>query len=266
MKKVLHISLMIILVAGAIILLAFSDLEYQRNTCKSFRVDVLNSSGQAMISSEEITALVMDEFGEIEGLPLAKQDLYRLENMVLSNPYVSSCEVFEIIGGNLVLKARVREPLVRVVNQDDDQFYLDLTGCLMPVSAVHPSHVLVASGYIADKFISLDKSERSLNSFPDSSVLHMVFPVAYYISKDSFLKSFIDQIYITEKKEIELVPKIGSQTIIFGDATDAREKLENLKTFYQKVMSSIDWNTYKSINLKYKNQVVCLKDTEYEQD
>jgi cell division protein FtsQ len=266
MKKVLHISFMAILIAGAIILLAFTDLEYQQRACKSFRIDVLNQSEEAMITSAEITDLVTDKFGKIEGSKIARIDLYQLENMVRDNPYVSSCEVFETIGGDLELKARVREPLVRVVNQDDDQFYLDVTGCLMPISAAHPSHVLIASGFIADKYISLDKSEKSLNTYPDSSVLHMVFPVAYFISKDEFLKSFIDQIYITEKKEIELVPKIGMQTIIFGDASDAREKLENLKTFYRKVMSNLDWNTYKSINLKYKNQVVCLKHIEYEQD
>jgi hypothetical protein len=34
------------------------------------------------------------------------------------------------------------------------------------------------------------------------------------------------------------------------------EKLENLKTFYQKVMSRMDWNIYKSINLKYE-LIIC---------
>jgi cell division protein FtsQ len=257
---------MLILVAGTIILLAFTDMEYQSKIFRSFRIDVLNPSERSMITAEEIAILVVDKFGDIEGSPMARIDLYELENTVLINPYVSSCEVYQTIEGDLVLKARVREPLVRVVNLDDDQFYLDLTGCLMPVSPAHPSHVPIASGFIADKFISLDKSEKTLNTYPDSSVLHQVYPVAYYIFKDDFLKSFIDQIYITEKKEIELVPKIGSQAIIFGNAEDAAEKLENLKTFYKKVMSNIDWHYYKSINLKYKNQVVCLKFIEYEQN
>jgi cell division protein FtsQ len=266
MKKVLYITWMAILIVGPILLLSFTDMDYHTKACKSFKVDVLNPSDAAMINSEEISELVADKFGRIEGSSLSVLHLYDLENTVAANPYVSSCEVFETMGGNVVLKARVREPLVRVINSEDDQYYLDMTGCLMPVSYAHPSHVIIASGFISDKFISIDKSEQSLNIFPASSVLHMIFPVAYYISKDSFLKSFIDQIYITEKKEIELVPKIGSQIIYFGDATDAKEKLENLKTFYRKVMANIDWNTYKSINLKYKNQVVCLKYIEHEHE
>jgi cell division protein FtsQ len=266
MKKILHISFMSILIAGTIVLLAFTNMEYQGKAFHSFTIEILNPSERAMITADEIKSLVTGKFGQVEGTTMARVDLYELENTVLANPYLSYCEVYQTIEGDLVLKARVREPLVRVINQDDDQFYLDLTGCLMPVSPAHPSHVPIASGFISDKYISLDRREKPLNDYPDTSALQQVYPVAYYIFKDDFLRSFIDQIYITDKKEIELVPKIGSQAIIFGDAGDAAEKLENLKTFYQKVMSNINWHTYKSINLKYKNQVVCLKSTEYEQD
>jgi cell division protein FtsQ len=259
MKKILHISSVIILIAGTIVLLAFTDLEHQRGTYKSFRLEVLNPSDKALVNSREINDLIIRNFGQIEGAPIARIDLYQLEQTVLANPYVSTCEVFQTIEGTLVLKARVREPLVRIINLDDKQYFLDYCGYVMPVNPGHPSHVIVANGLIRDQFVSLDKCEIPLTSYPDSSVLHQIYPIAYYISKDKFLKSFIDQIYVNEKKEIELVPKIGSQTIIFGNAADAKEKLENLKTFYEKVMSRTDWNVYKSINLKYKNQVVCSK-------
>jgi len=259
MKKILHISFFVILIAGTISLLAFTDHEYQRGNYKSFQIDVLNPSEQAMITLDEINGLIIKNFGEIEGSHIARIDLYKLETTVLGNPYVSSCEVFQTIEGDLVLKARVREPLVRIINQDDKQFYLDYNGYAMPLDPDHPSHVLIANGLITDQFVSLDKSENPLTIYADSSVLHQIFAVAFYISKDEFLKSFIDQIYINENREMELVPKIGSQSIIFGSAVDAREKLENLKTFYQKIMSNMDWNVYKSINLKYKNQVVCSK-------
>jgi cell division protein FtsQ len=34
-------------------------------------------------------------------------------------------------------------------------------------------------------------------------------------------------------------------------------KLENLKLFYQKALPKVGWERYSSINLKYKNQIVC---------
>jgi cell division protein FtsQ len=259
MKRALHISSIIILIAGTIFLLAFTDQEHRRGTYKSFSIEILNPSEVAMITSDEINELVINNFGTIKGSPILKTDLYKLETLVGANPYVAYCEVFQTIGGGLVLKAKVREPLVRIINLDNQQFYLDRSGYAIPVNPAHPSHVIVANGLIGDRFVSLDKSEKSLNTFADTSVLRQIYPVAFHIAGDEFLGSFIDQIYINERHEMELVPKIGSQSIIFGNSDDAAEKLENLKSFYQKVMSKIDWNTYKTISLKYKNQVVCTK-------
>jgi len=259
MKRILNISFMVFLVAGLIVLAGFTDQEHQRLTYKSFRIDVLNGSEIAMITLDEIHELVNKNFGEIEGSPIKGIDLLDLEKTVLANPYVSSCEVFQTIGGGLVMKVRVREPLVRIINQDGQQFYLDYNGWAMPLSKAHPTRVPVANGKIADRFVSLDKSEKPLSAFPATSIIHQIYPVAFHLSRDEFLKSFIDQIYINEKLEIELVPKIGSQTIMMGSATDAKEKLENLRTFYQKVMTKMDWTVYKEIDLKYKNQVVCSK-------
>lgn len=259
MNKVLHITLMAILVAGTIVLLAFTDREHKRKTYKRFRAEILNPSAQAMINLEEINALVEDNFGSIEGFPVTGTDLTELEHVLIANPYVSKCEVYKTIEGTLEMKVVVREPLVRIINQDDEQFYIDYNGYAMPLSPAHPSHVIVANGRIHARFISLDKTEKPISIFPDSSFVRQIYPVAWYISQDEFLKSFIDQIYINENKEIELVPKIGSQTILFGNVDNAKEKLENLRTFYQKVMSHMDWSVYKTINLKYINQVICSK-------
>ena len=259
MKRILHISFIALLITGTIVLVSFTDREHRHIRYKDFQIDVLNPSDDAMITAGEINELVLKNFGEIVGSPMAAIDLNKLENTVLGNPYVSSCEVFQTIGGGLVLKARVRSPLVRIINLEDQQYYLDYNGFAMPLDFAHPSRVPIANGLITDPFVSLDRSEKPLSVFPDSSVLHQVYRVAYYISSDEFLRSFIDQIYINQVREIELVPKIGDQVILFGSGDNAREKLENLKTFYLKVMNKIDWNTYESINLKYNNQVVCTK-------
>lgn len=266
MKKILNISSMVILIAGMIVLLAFTDQEHQQTRYSDFHAEVMNPSDEDCITEPEIRDLVFDHFGEIKGAPISHIDLFRLEQLVLASPYISSCEAFQTIDGNLELKARVRKPLVRVINDDNQQYYLDYQGCAMPVNPVHPAHVPVASGFISDRYVSIEKSEQSLKTFPPESVLHQIYPVAYHISADEFLASFIDQIYINDSLEIELVPKIGSQVILFGNGENAKEKLENLRTFYEKVMSKIDWTLYTSINLKYKNQVVCSKYKRNEQE
>jgi cell division protein FtsQ len=53
-----------------------------------------------------------------------------------------------------------------------------------------------------------------------------------------------------------MIPKLGNQVIVFGDAEDAAEKFSKLKLFYKKVITTTGWNRYSVINLQYKNQVV----------
>jgi cell division protein FtsQ len=264
MKRILKISFMVLLLLGVIVLPAFTDLEHTARNYKSFHIDIMNPSENDLITLEEIDKMITAKFGQIEGAPVLGIDLYKLETIVEASPYISKCEVYQTISNGLEMKILVREPLVRIINTEGQQFYLDMHGYAMPLSPIHPRHILVANGKIPDRFVSLDKKETPLSSFVDTSALRQVYPVAWFISKDKFLKSFIDQVYINDKNEMELVPKIGSQVIIFGNAEDAKEKLENLKTFYMKVMSQIDWHVYKSINLKYKNQVVCSKYMHYE--
>jgi cell division protein FtsQ len=259
MKRILNISLMMALVTGTFILVSFADRIHHAQRLKTFTIDILNSSDDALITEKELRDLIEEEFGRIEGAMITTVNLDRLEEMVRDNPYIAACEVYRTIGGDLRMLATVRSPLVRVMNDSGQQYFIDRTGFMVPVTNSHPSHVVVASGNISERLVMLDRKEKPLSSLPDSSVLRQIYPVAMMISKDSFLESFIDQIYVNEKKELELVPKIGTHEIIFGTAENAAEKLENLKTFYQKVMNKLDWNTYKTINLKYTNQVICLK-------
>ena len=258
-KTILYILFMGLLVVGSAFLVAFTDIEHKKKPVRAFDLEILNPSENALITHEEIVEVIHRKFGEIKGATLSTTDLFQLENSVLANPYIAACEVYQTIDMKVEMKVTVREPLVRVINEYDEQFYLDPYGYAMPLSQNHPSHVLIANGRISDRYISLDKSELALNAFYDSAAVRMIYPVAWYIARDEFLRSFIDQIYINEKKEMELVPKIGRQEIILGDAVDASEKLENLATFYRKVMSQMDWDLYKKINLKYKHQVVCSK-------
>lgn len=259
MKKILQISLMALLVAGTLILVSFADRAHNAQRYKSFVIDVLNPSENALINEKEIREMVTSHFGTVEGTSISVIHLDEMENLARNNPYISTCEVFQTIDGMLVMKVLVRSPLVRIINDNGQQYFIDYAGYMVPVSFNHPSHVVVANGNIPDRYISIDKSEKSIKTLPHSSILHQIYDVSLLINRDDFLKAFIDQIYVNDMNEMELVLKVGNHEIIFGSAENAREKLENLKTFYVKVMSRMDWNTYKRIILKYNNQVVCSK-------
>jgi len=64
---------------------------------------------------------------------------------------------------------------------------------------------------------------------------------------------------LNQSGEIELIPKIGDQIILLGDTTQISEKLEKLKIFYTMGNRNEAWASYRVINLKYQDQVVCKK-------
>jgi len=59
--------------------------------------------------------------------------------------------------------------------------------------------------------------------------------------------------------EIELISRVGNQPVLFGDINDMEEKFDKLLLFYKEGLSKTGWNQYKTINLTYKDQVVCTK-------
>ena len=81
----------------------------------------------------------------------------------------------------------------------------------------------------------------------------------YYLSdfiiKDKFLKKQIVQIDISDS-ELLMLTQIGEQ-VEFGQIKEVGEKFEKLKLYYEK--GNYQNQEYKTLNLKYKNQIVCIK-------
>jgi cell division protein FtsQ len=67
---------------------------------------------------------------------------------------------------------------------------------------------------------------------------------------------------VNDKSQVELVPRVGNQHILLGDASNLPTKMENLATFYKEVMPHVGWNVYKEINLMYKDQIVAVKNSD----
>ena len=59
--------------------------------------------------------------------------------------------------------------------------------------------------------------------------------------------------------EVELTPRSGRFTILFGRLDDIGGKFDKLLRFYRSGLSSIGWDEYRTIDVRYRNQVVCKK-------
>ena len=80
-----------------------------------------------------------------------------------------------------------------------------------------------------------------------------------YISNDDFLVKIISEIDVDKNKNIIIHPQLSKQKIIFGYPVDLDEKFNKIMIFYNKIAPLKGWNTYKTVNVKFKNQIVCDK-------
>ena len=79
------------------------------------------------------------------------------------------------------------------------------------------------------------------------------------LKNDGFWDALIEQIVVANGNEVILIPKVGNFRIVVGELENVEKKMENLRLFLQEGIALKGWNVYKEINLKFENQIVCIK-------
>ena len=110
------------------------------------------------------------------------------------------------------------------------------------------------SGHIP---FTLNAGHRGMALEDDGNWMGKVLELGNYMSNDSFWNAQIEQIYVDTAGDIILIPRVGDHTIIFGDLNDIDTKFNKLYTFYRNVAPAEGWEKYSSVNLKYKDQIIC---------
>ena len=174
-----------------------------------------------------------------------------IEEVLLNNPFIDDVDVYITADGQLGVKVDQKQPVLRVIDRDGNNYYLDRTGGVVPTSPYFTARVPVATGYV-DLGTWDEESGRNIK-------LDQLMEFINTISNDKFMKPLVEQIDFDAEGSVTLVPKVGKAPIVFGDLQNVDEKIETLKAFYEQVLVEGGWSMYKSINLSYDGQVVCKK-------
>lgn len=257
-------ALWLIGLSGLMASLAFVSKEEKHITAKSLTIDIHNSGQNQFIDEDDIRQFFYDRRDSIVNSELSRIDVNMLEKALNSHPAVENSDISVSVNGDVKVEITERTPLVRVINMDGESYYIDTKKKLMPLSDNYTARVLVVNGYIFEPY-----SRRNMFSveqiagnetFRDVSLLDDIWKMADFISSDTLLQNLVHQLTVNSEKEFEMFTAIGNHRIIFGDATDLAERFEKLKAFYNEGLNKTDnWTKYSTINLKYKNQVVCTK-------
>jgi cell division protein FtsQ len=250
-KNILLATLWIVLGGATVFLLASGIRSKDAIRCKGVEISIHGVSNNFFVDKKDIlNSITASEAANPVGKATGSFNLKKLEAELQKNVWIKSAQLF--FDNNEILKVMVqeREPVARVFTVTGTTFYIDNDLTMLPLSDKFSARLPVFTNFPSDKKV-LAKA--------DSSLLGDIRTISLALQKDSFSMAMVEQVDITPQRMFEMIPKIGNQLIVFGDATDVNAKLEKLKLFYKEIMVKAGWNNYSVINVQYKNQVVAKR-------
>ncbi|MGC8803094.1 MAG: cell division protein FtsQ/DivIB [Bacteroidales bacterium] len=260
MKRWLYIAWGIITLTVGAVLLSFTAKQQQKVICQQVEVRILNGKYNKFLENKDVLAQIENHGIKTKGEPIESINTLLIERILQHSPVIRNVAAYTNIKGQLIIEVEQRIPIVRIIDRTLQQYFIDEEGVVLPDRIKQIAHVLVANGNIPP--ISVRPGQNIIHLRNDSlstnKALQNIFQVASFVAQDDFWKAQIEQIYVNEKGDMLLVPRVGDQIVVFGDASDLKEKFIKLKSMYY-AFNQIGWNQYKILNLKYKNQIVCIK-------
>ena len=246
LRRLLWVGLF--LVAVGVVVSAVEDKEEQLVQDVKVMIEPL-PDGNKLIRDGDVLQKIENTFGySFVGLPIGVADVERLERVLKEDPFILDAEVFIDAGRIVNIEIWQRHPILRVIDNNDLNYYLDENGVRMPLSQHFTPRVLTVTGNVPPHTPEF----REVEGHP----MNDVFALARMVLDHEFFRPLIEQIHLTNRREFILVPKIGKQKIVFGNLDRAADKLENLQYFYEEGMPYSGWRKYHTLNVKYADQVI----------
>lgn len=229
----------------ALVILSFSHQE--NKVVRKTELHIVNQNRMGILQNKSLENwLFKNPRINVSGMPKDKLDLKKIEQQAELNPWVANAEVYIDNDDVLQIDIAERYPLARIFRFGGSSFYMDSTLAKMPV--------IQGSSFATPVFTNVVYGRSdSLNQALNAKIAFM----AELIGKDSFWNAQIEQVVVQPDQGFVLIPLLGkNQQIIFGDTSNAKEKLDNLFAFYTHVVPKIGWDNYRRIDLRFSGQIV----------
>ncbi|WP_338407454.1 cell division protein FtsQ [uncultured Flavobacterium sp.] len=233
-------NIRLVLMFGLVIFL-FSFTS-KRNESRKLKKSVVIFIGEnaPFVNQETVNKLLIENNKDAQSIGKDKLDLNKLEKALNTQEMIERSDVFVSIDGILKAVVKQKTPIARVFD-GDDSFYIDYEGNRMPLSTNFTARVPLVSGEINKK---------------NSEDLAELFRI---IHDDEFLKKNIIGVQIMPNGGLRMLNRNFNYQIDFGKTIRVKSKFNNYKAFFQKAVLDSSLYKYKTIDLRFAQQVVCSK-------
>lgn len=252
-KRVFMLSVWAISLVGVMVLLSFVSNRQDKMVCKGVKINIEGKN--FLVEKGDILTLMNKVLPQFVSRPLDEIPVEEIEKVVRMNPFVERADIFIDLDGIVRINVQQREPIVRIINKNYQSFYIDKKGRKMPLSLNFSPRVMVANGFIDEL--------PAYNDTLKTATAKQIFELAQFTTneKNEFWSAQIEQVYVNDNEDLELVPRVGDHRILLGNTEGLEQRMNNLMVFYKKALPRMGWNEYKIINIKYQNQVIGIRDS-----
>lgn len=217
--------------------------QVENRTCEGISIEIIDSIpiSEGFITDEYIHSVLTRNNISPEGMKLRDIDLGKIEQLMLEESHIERATCFFNTAGELCIKVVPQHPVLHVISQKGEDYYLANNGLTMPTASFNVE-LCVATGNITKQFAS-----------------EHLLELALFIHNDLFWSEQIEQIHVVSPDQIKLYPRVGQHVIDLGSVDNFQEKLQRLRIFYREGLERVGWNKYSTISLAYDNQIVCTK-------
>ena len=214
----------------------------EQQTLDDIVINIDKNSPTKFVTKEGVIQKLGKTADKIKHTPIAELNIEKLERQLSQDNSFENVECYITSDNKLQIDIVPMIPEIRVFSPDGKSYYINKDGKRIDTGNEFFMDVPVVTGNFDQKF-------------PAKNIL----PVTRHIAADDYLKNLITMIEVKSATNILLYPCIKGQVINIGDTTELTKKFANLTLFYRKVMNHKGWETYDTISVKFRNQIVATR-------
>ncbi len=215
--------------------------EAAKLTCSGIEIKIESAGKADSVTINGVKQELAKFPKKIVGTPLPRLNTREIENYLAAFSNFEDVECSLSTTGKLKIDITPMIPELRVFD-GEMSYYINKDGKRIESKPNFFVDVPVVTGNFTPSF-----TPRNLLS------------VSRFIQRDPILKHLVGMIEVRDADNIILIPRIHGHVINLGDTTNLQEKRQALVTMYRKVMPYKGWDTYDTISVKFRRQIVATR-------
>lgn len=278
MKRFLYITLNVLIWMALIAYFVFAARhcrgEQHDEMIKRAQIVVADYGDLKIVSPETVREWLAEAGIAIENVAAEQVNTDSIMSVIGRQPFVKSIQAYTEQSGTLHITLTQRRPIARIARGDGTDMYVADDMWVLPTKTGVSQYVPVitgnfglpfADGWFGELCEPPQNQEKKLHQ--NYIFLLKLINFVKLLDDDPFWNAQVVQINVRgndnapqwKEPDIELIPRMGNHLIALGTVDRVREKLDKLTLFYRNVLDYEGWDTYRLIDIRYRNQIVCRK-------